>query len=227
MQVEARCSSFVEDICWFQELKEDVVREVNRIRVHMGLKEPEDINERIKYFYKYLNSDRDTQIHDVLRKHGWILKSRVYYSCLTPPLHGCHINAMPAESILRGRGRPSSLNRSRPTWGWGSRRPWTGSTTSSRGWGTGRCPGRNTGGPSGWALLKQEINSKKYFIFQIIQELEAINVNVRIKYVFIDATSRVNMICLRRKRQVLTSASCYSVFRRSKHMGTARVFSKY
>ena len=38
-------------------MKEDVVREINRIRVHMGLKEPKDINERIKYFYKYLNSD--------------------------------------------------------------------------------------------------------------------------------------------------------------------------
>ena len=47
-------------------MKEDVVREVNRIRVHMGLKEPKDINDRIKYFYKYLNSDRDIQLYDVL-----------------------------------------------------------------------------------------------------------------------------------------------------------------
>ena len=51
-------------------MKEDVVREVDRIRVHMGLKEPKDIKERIRYFYKYLNSDRDTQLYDILRKHG-------------------------------------------------------------------------------------------------------------------------------------------------------------
>ena len=75
MQVEAKFSSFVENICWLQEVREDVVREVNRIRVHMGLEEPEDINERIKYFYKYLNSDRDTQLYDILEKQDRILKS--------------------------------------------------------------------------------------------------------------------------------------------------------
>ena len=44
---------------------------------------------------------------------------------------------------------------------------------------------------------------------------------------FIDATLRVDLVCLRRKRQVLVklpAPSCYSVFRRSKDAGTTRVF---
>ena len=43
-------------------MKDDVVREVERIRVHLGLKEPAQLRERIEYFYKYLNSDRELEM---------------------------------------------------------------------------------------------------------------------------------------------------------------------
>ena len=43
----------------FQDVKQDVVHETERIRVHMGLKEPTQMEERIEYFDKYLNSDRE------------------------------------------------------------------------------------------------------------------------------------------------------------------------
>ena len=49
-------------------MKADVVREVDRIRVHLGLEEPKDIVERTEYFYKYLKSDRGAFVCDV---HSW------------------------------------------------------------------------------------------------------------------------------------------------------------
>ena len=36
-----------------------MVHEVERTRVHMGLKEPTELEERIEYFEKYLENDRE------------------------------------------------------------------------------------------------------------------------------------------------------------------------